>query len=291
MNSVSQQAADIGMFTRVNLHLHTTCSDGALTPKMLVNQAVEQKLDIISITDHDTVTAYGYLSHSSIPLKLLPGIELSSTWGDEDIHLLAFGVDITNKKLLKLLRWMSEGRRTRAHKMLHKLSELGMKVPFETVLSFAGEKKLIVRPHIAQALVSYNFCQSKQEAFEKYIGNDKPAYIPKPVIKTTEAIEIIHSAGGVAVLAHPGKLQSPDIITNFVKAGLDGIEVNHPDHSNNEVTDFIEFARVHNLLKTVGSDFHGEKDIHNYFGAVPVTAEIIDDIREIWRRYLCKMKR
>jgi len=271
----------------VNLHILTRCSDGGFTPRQIVEKALENRLDLISITDHDTVEAYRYLSKSQIPLRLLPGLEFSSTWDGNDIHVLGFGIDIHNQQLLEILHWMSEGRKTRAQKMLAKLKALDIKVPFELVLSFAGEKKLIVRPHIAQALLSLGYVKSRQEAFEKYIGNDKPAYVPKPILPTPEVIDYIHAATGVAVLAHPGKLKQFNYLQDFVKAGLDGLEVWHPDHADWQIMELTNLAERFGLLKTGGSDFHGEQDIHNYFGAVPVSDEILKDVDKIWNNYLC----
>jgi predicted metal-dependent phosphoesterase TrpH len=271
-----------------NLHLHSRCSDGYLTPKQLVEKARSNSMDVISITDHDSVEAYHYLSRSQIPLRLLPGIEFSSTWHESDIHVLGYGIDVQNKGLQEILRWMNEGRRTRAQKMLHKLSEIGIKVPFELVLSFAGAKELIVRPHIAQALVSLKHCFSKQDAFERYIGNDGPAYVPKPILSTVKVIDFIHEAGGVAMIAHPGKIKHNTYLDDFRQAGVDGLEVWHPDHLEKQVSDFTEFCQKNGLMMTGGSDFHGDESMLNYIGPVPLRPEVLDSISGIWDTYKCR---
>jgi predicted metal-dependent phosphoesterase TrpH len=272
-----------------NLHIHSRCSDGYLTPKQIVDKARANSIDIISITDHDSVEAYRYLSRSQIPLRLLPGIEFSSTWEDNDIHILGFGVDTANPALLEILHWMSDGRRTRAQKMLHKLEQMGMPIPMDLVLSFAGEKKLIVRPHVASALVASKYCRTKQEAFEKYIGNDRPAFVPKPILSTPEVIDYIHQAGGVAIVAHPGKIKSPGFINEFIMHGLDGLEIWHPDHNDWQINAFRELCNAHGLYKTGGSDFHGEEDVHNYLGPVPLADDILESITKIWENYKCRI--
>lgn len=271
-----------------NMHIHSRCSDGYLTPKQLVEKAKANDIDIISITDHDSVEAYQYLSRSQIPLRLLPGIEFSSSWHGDDIHVLGYGIDYSNKDLLDILQWMSDGRRTRAQKMLHKLSDLGVEIPLKLVLSFAGAKELIVRPHIAQALVSLRYCYSKQEAFERYIGNDGPAYVSKPILSTDKVIDYIHQAGGVALIAHPGKVKNRDYLDEFAQAGLDGLEVWHPDHTEKQVSEFTAFCQSQGKLMTGGSDFHGDEDRHNYLGPVPLRPEVLDSITSIWETYKCR---
>ncbi len=274
----------------VNMHIHTRCSDGVLKPKAVIEIALQNGLDVISITDHDTVEAYRHLPSSHVPLRVLPGIEFSSTWQDADIHVLGYGIDIHNKDLLELLDWMKEGRFRRAEKMLDKLSLLGIKIPVEHVLSFAGEMKLIVRPHIAEALVDLKHCRTKQEAFDKYIGNEAPAYVPKPMLTTSDVIRIIHDAGGVAVLAHPGKLRSLSLLQDFIDAGLDGLEVWHPDNYDALKLELEEICIKNGLIQTGGSDYHGDLDFNNSFSSVPVSELILRDIQSIWDRYKCMVR-
>lgn len=287
---------DIAMHTKValsiksaNMHIHTKCSDGGFSPKFIIDKAVQNNIDIISITDHDTVEAYSHVPQKHTNIRLLPGIEFSSTLDGTDVHILGYGIDVHNKSLLEILRWMKEGRKNRALKMLSKLMSLGIDVPFENVLAYAGDMKLIVRPHIAAALVAGKHCRTKQEAFEKYIGNDGPAFVAKPILSSKEVIKYIHDAGGIAVVAHPGKLKKPDYLYDLVNFGLDGVEVWHPDHNAPLVNEFTEFTAKNGLLKTGGSDFHGEEDVHNYFGSVPVSEFVLQDIQTIWNEYKCKM--
>jgi hypothetical protein len=269
----------------VNLHIHTTFSDGAFKPRAIVDAAQKNNIDIISITDHDTIEAYNHIPGNCLPTRILPGIEMSSTWKENDVHVLGYGIDKKNRALLDVLTWMKDGRHVRAEKMLDKLSLLGIKIPFELVLSYTGEMQLIVRPHIAQALVASKHCRTKQEAFERYIGNEAPAYVPKPILSTPEVIGIIQDAGGVAVIAHPGKLKSMSYLKEFVAFGLDGIEVCHPDHQDYLVKELEEFCIANHLLQTGGSDFHGELNGNNYLGAFKVSEAVLTDAFTIYSNY------
>jgi len=288
MKDADHQRAERLFIKNVNLHIHTRCSDGGFSPNYIIDKAKLNNLDIISITDHDSVEAYSHVPKDNTPLRLLPGIELSSTLDGSDVHILGYGIDVENKALLDILHWMKDGRRNRALMMLQKLSKLGIDVPFESVLSFAGDMKLIVRPHVAQALVAAKHCRNKQEAFEKYIGNDAPAYVAKPILSSANVIKYIHDAGGVAIVAHPGKLKTLNYLYDLIDYGLDGLEVWHPDHGDYLKLEFDEFCSKNGLLKTGGSDFHGEEDVHNYFGSVPVSDVILKDIQTIWDNYKCQ---
>ncbi len=272
----------------INLHIHSQYSDGVLSPKSIIERVISSNIDLISITDHDTVEAYRHLPDNYLPLRIIPGIEFSSSWKGDDVHILGYGVDTDNRELNEILVWMKEGRHSRAEKMLYKLSKLGIKIPVEQVLSFAGEMKLIVRPHIAKALVAENHCKTKQEAFDLYIGNDAPAYEPKPVLSTIDVINFIHKAGGIAIVAHPGKLKSIFYLEDFIKANIDGIEVWHPDHNEGMRKELEEFCLKNSLLQTGGTDFHGEDDAENMIRAVPSTDMIVGDVNTIWNKFKCQ---
>lgn len=271
--------------SKVNLHIHSTYSDGILKPKKILDIAMQNKLDLISITDHDTIEAYKQLQHKQYPLKILPGIEMSSSWKDEDVHILGYGIDIHNKDLSEILAWLKEGRRRRAEKIHKKLYELGINIPFESIVSYTGEKELIVRPHIAKALIAHDHCKTKQEAFDKYIGNDAPAYVAKPILSTPDVIKIIHESGGRAVVAHPGKLKSIVYVDDFVQAGLDGVEVWHPDHGFAMILELNEYCNFKKLLRTAGSDFHGANENTDVFYHVQIPEDAIEDIQLLCDEY------
>lgn len=272
----------------INMHIHTRYSDGAFNPNDIIDRSIQHKLDIISFTDHDTIEAYNHIKKSNGSLKILPGIELSSTWKGNDVHILGYGIDIKNHDLLNILSWMKDGRRKRADSILNKLSHLGAKISLDSVLSFAGDVKLIVRPHIAQALVAAKHCKTKQEAFEKYIGNEAPAYEPKPELSSADVIELIHQAAGIAVIAHPNKLKSQDFIPELIREKLDGIEVWHPDHNTQKVSEYQAYCISNGLIMTGGTDFHGEFDVDNYIGSAPVSEQVLTHVQKLWDDYSCR---
>lgn len=274
----------------LNLHIHTRFSDGAFHPKQIIERSIQHSLDIISITDHDTIEAYNHLGDFEDTIRILPGIEFSSTWKGTDVHILGYGIDIKNYQLLDTLKWMHTGRKKRAEAILAKLYKIGIKIPFENVMNYAGDINLIVRPHIAQALVSAKYCRTKQEAFEKFIGNEAPAYVPKPDLSSTEVINLIHKAGGVAIVAHPSKLKAQEFIDELITVKLDGIEVWHPDHSQSKVIEYQEYCLKKGLIMTGGSDFHGEIDIDNYIGSVPVSDSVVSHVKQLWNDYKCQTK-
>lgn len=281
---------EINNIERINLHLHTNVSDGALTPAQLIQRAMQIGLDLISITDHDTVDAYRKLPASTLPLRILPGMEVSSQHHGSDVHILAYGCDMNNSELIAMTEMYLLGRRERAIKMISKLKDLGMNITLEEVVSVAGSRELIVRPHVAQILVQKGYCANKNEAFDKYIGNYGPAFEPKPEVSVPQALGVIHNAGGFAVAAHPGKLANISYLQEFIEMGLDGIEVWHPDHYQSQIEEFIALATKHGMYMTGGTDFHGEKDGHCYFAAAPVNQIVLDSVFKLWNEYKCRMK-
>lgn len=280
----------INPITRINMHLHTNVSDGALSPARLVQRAKQIGLDLISITDHDTADAYRLLPNDVAPLRIMPGIEISSQHEGHDVHILAMGFRLGDPVLLELTEMYLVGRRDRAILMLAKLNEMGFDISLDEVVAVAGSRELIVRPHIAQVMVAKGYCQNKNEAFDKYIGNDKPAHYHKPEVSVAEAIRVIHAAGGWAIAAHPGKLAGEDYLDQFIHIGLDGIEVWHPDHNQAQMEAFVAKAIKHGLFMTAGSDFHGEHDRHSVFNVVPAPQEVLDSVNKMWREYQCKEK-
>jgi len=283
-------AKKIDNIRRINLHLHTNVSDGALSPAQLIKQAKQIGLDLISITDHDTMDAYHMLPADIIPLRIIPGMEISTQHQGHDVHLLALGYDFDNEALKEMTEMYLWGRRARAEKMIAALCKLGMPLTLDEVVAVSGSRELIVRPHIAQILVTKGYCVNKNEAFDKYIGNDKPAYFSKPEVKIEEAIKIVHDAKGFAIIAHPGKLAHAEYLEEFIAMGLDGIEVWHPDHYQYQVDEFTEMAINNGLYLTGGSDFHGEQDRHNLFDASPVSELVLQSVNDLWREYQCRKK-
>lgn len=281
---------EINDIRRINLHLHTRASDGAFSPAQIVNHAKKIRLDLISITDHDTADAYTELPTVIAPLRILPGMEISSMHQGQDVHILAYGCDFNNQALKDLSKMYHEGRRTRAIKMIELLAKLGMNITIEEVAAMAGAKDLIVRPHIAQVLIQKGYVRNKNEAFDKYIGNFKPAFMPKPEQSVLDVIDIIHQAGGLAIVAHPGKLSNPDFVQEFIGFGIDGLEVWHPDHFQYQVDEFIQTAQNNGLYMTAGSDFHGDGQEINLSDVVPASEIILESVRKLYKEYKCRIK-
>ena len=271
-----------------NLHLHTNVSDGVLSPAQLIERSRKIGLDLISITDHDTGDAYRQLDSDYAPLRILPGMEVSSQHEGTDVHILALGCDLQAPALVQMTEMYLIGRRERAIKMIEKLAEMDMEITLDEVIKVAGSRELIVRPHIAQILVNRGYVSNKNEAFDKYIGNYKPAYVPKPEVSVPDALGIIHSAGGFAVIAHPGKLAKPSYVDEFIAMGIDGLEVWHPDHYQFEIDAYINICQKNGLFMTAGSDFHGELDQHNLFTAVPAGPVVEDSVNRLWKEYKCR---
>ncbi|MEN6445508.1 MAG: PHP domain-containing protein [Candidatus Cloacimonas sp.] len=275
---------------RINLHLHTNVSDGSLSPEVLVKKALGIGLDLISITDHDTADAYARIPENVLPLRILPGMEISSQYQGDDVHLLAYGCDFNNKELKDMTEMYLIGRKERAKKMIAILAKMGMPISLEEVIAISGSRELIIRPHIAQVLVKHGFCHSKNEAFDKYIGNNKPAYVPKPEVSVADAVSIIHNANGFAVIAHPGKLSKVSYLADILAMNIDGLEVWHPDHYQWEIDNFIKISLENGLYMTGGSDFHSEQDKHNLLDIIPLPEVVINSIKKLWKEYQCRVK-
>src|SRR5512139_196434 len=217
---------------RADLHMHTTYSDGVLTPLELVKKARGAGLSTISITDHDHVGALDEAIEAGRPLgvTVIPGLELSITLGEKDLHILAYFLDHTNQRLLDYLTLFREERLKRAERMVRKLNSINVPLKIDSVLEQAGVGA-VGRPHIANALVDRGLVDSFQQAFTRFIGTGGPAYESKFQLTPTEAFRLISQAGGLSFLAHPGNFLTEQELLELIKLGLDGIEVIHPSHS------------------------------------------------------------
>jgi len=243
---------------RVDLHVHTTASDGLLTPAELVRAVRAARVDVFSVTDHDTVDGLDEAKGvaDTAGLTLITGIELSAYWGAVEFHILGYFIDPANAALRAFLHTTREARRARLHAMLSRLHAMGMRVPADDVLARAQNGN-VGRPHLARALVERGFVGSADEAFDRYLGADRPAYVPRPDVSVRDAISVIREAGGIASLAHPGLHKRDEAIPDLVFAGLAAIEVYHPKHAFGRGRRYRRIAQQHGLLITGGSDFHG----------------------------------
>ena len=251
---------------RADLHSHTTCSDGFTPPRELVREAKSAGLDVLAVTDHDSVEALPECLDEarSAGLRLLPGIEMSSRFEGKDVHVLGYGLDPSAKELLAVLSSLPARRRERVHAICAKLAALGVTLDAKEVLEEAGGKS-VGRRHVARAMVKKGIVPSINEAFNKYLGTDSPANVPAGEMTPGEAAALIVRFGGLAVLAHPGFLDAASVAERVLDAAplIRGIEVFHRYRSKTTHLAYLDAARRRNLLVTGGSDFHGDRSPRN----------------------------
>ncbi|TMQ60837.1 MAG: PHP domain-containing protein [Candidatus Eisenbacteria bacterium] len=262
--------------SRIDLHMHSSASDGSFTPDAVTRTAASNGVEIFSLTDHDTLDGLpaAALCAKQCGLRLIPGVELSVSEEAMDVHLLAYGFDETDPTLGAAVARYREGRRERARKILSRLKGLGIRISLEEIETIAHGGSL-GRPHVAEALLRAGHVESFNEAFQRYLGHHAPAYVPKPRVTLEEASTIVRDAGGVTILAHPGTLNRDYLIPAWARRGLDGIEVWHSKHDAAAVERYRGFAQLHGLLMTGGSDYHGERTPGITIGSVEVPDEIL----------------
>jgi len=246
----------------LDLHLHSTASDGAVSPAELVSAAVAARLDVIALTDHDTVAGVPAALEAAAghPIHVVPAVEMSSTWEDLELHILGYFVDPWNPALLEHTGVALRRRESRLRGMTERLAEQGVVVPFDVVLAQGTEGGVLGRPHLARALVATGHVESIPQAFDLYIGNDHDAYLPAQLIDPPEAIRLIREAGGLSVWAHPPSQHLDALLPRLKAAGLDGVEVYRPRMSRDRVLRLERAARAAGLLLSGGSDWHGPDD-------------------------------
>lgn len=247
----------------IDMHTHTTASDGTFSPSELTALAIEKKLSAIAITDHDTVSGIkeGIESAEGSELMVVPGIELSCDYGSTEIHILGYFIQWQNPLLLKRLQQLRESRFNRNKQMLKNLNNAGIPLT-EEQLHGGNPQTTVTRAHFARAMVEFGYVKSRQDVFDKYIGENCPYYVPKPTVDPAYAIRIIREAGGAAVLAHPllyhmGYDELAVLFHTLKENGLMGIEVYHSSANSTTSGRIRELARKEGLLPTGGSDFHG----------------------------------
>jgi predicted metal-dependent phosphoesterase TrpH len=245
-----------------DLHTHTHCSDGVLAPDALVRRAAERGVQVLAVTDHDTTAGLedAHAAARDHGIHLVNGVELSVEVDGQSVHLLGYGFDPTHEAMADYLGAFSRRRRERLDQMIHRLAETGIQVAAERVEHHVGASAAPGRPHLAWALVDGGHVDSYQAAFEQYLGTDQPGYVPAPTQPAAEAIEALHAAAGVAVLAHPGQWTSGETLRRLCEWGLDGVECRSPSHPEYLVDYYRKTCRSRNLLATGGSDFHGGAD-------------------------------
>ena len=257
-------------YAGIDLHVHSTASDGTLTPSEILAMATRLGLKAIAITDHDTLAGSAAAISLGIPstLQFLTGIEISAAAPpgfqlDGSIHILGYGIDPGNDRLGSLLDVLKTARENRNPKIIARLNALGMNLDADELKPLVGEG-VAGRPHIAQLMVKKGLADSIDDAFDRFLGKNRPGYVGKYRIPMADAIGAINAAGGIAVLAHPylNDFKGQDVFEPFLQSlismGLGGIEAIYPDHPETATTEYCRLARKYDLLITGGTDFHGE---------------------------------
>ncbi|NLD94152.1 MAG: PHP domain-containing protein [Fibrobacter sp.] len=265
----------------VDLHIHTTFSDGASTVKEVFEAAHSKGISAISITDHDCTDAYplAFELGAQLDIEVIPGVELSSEIDGTDIHVLGYFIDVENPVLVRKIDEMKDARYYRAKKIVENLNKQGIDLRFETVLSIAG-LGAIGRPHIAAAMLKEELVYSFREAFDKYIGYGSTAYVEKLKMHPKEVFDLVKQAGGVPVLAHPGVTHVDERILEFIREGLQGIEVYHTEHPASAERHYTRIAKKHHLAISGGSDFHSSNQNRSEIGIPQVPYATVSSLKD-----------
>lgn len=242
-----------------DLHVHTSFSDGKLTPYQVIETACSRGLAAVGITDHDTMQGIpqALRAGQKLSIEVVPGVELSTYFAGKEIHILGYYCHAENPLLKKTLSIIRMDRYNRIIKMLALLKKSGVDLGLKDVLEVAGGGESLGRPHLALALCQKGYCRTQREAFQRFLSAGKPAYVKRLKISSPAAIQLIRRSGGIAVLAHPKLYRKDSIITRLVWYGLSGVEVFHPNHRNIDCRRYCYYAKKLHLIVTGGSDFHG----------------------------------
>jgi 3',5'-nucleoside bisphosphate phosphatase len=241
----------------VDLHTHSNCSDGRFSPAELVRAANQAGMVGMALTDHDDVSGVddAMAAGRELGMEIVPGVELTCYIGEAEIHVLGLFIDHKNESFLTALNDYREGRRRRVIEICSRLTKMGAELSPPDVYAQAGDGAL-GRPHIAAALVAAGHCSSIGAAFKKFIGNDSPACVPKVLLEPHQAVELIHEAGGLALLAHPGASRHEEMLPEMIEAGIDGLEVRHSQHPETVAAHFERMANRRDMCVSGGSDYH-----------------------------------
>jgi hypothetical protein len=267
-----------------DLHLHTHFSDGTWTPEALTLQAQRCGLKAVALTDHDTMEGCPRMAVAcaQAQIEFVPACELTAEADGVELHLLGYFMDAANERLSRELAKFQQVRQRRIEEMVQRLNKLGVPLLAQSVFALANCRSP-GRPHVARTLVQAGFCETLDEAFERFLRKGRPAWVPKFKISAYDAIELVHHAGGVAVMAHPGLNHSDQMIPALVEAGLEGLECFHTKHSTSMTEHYLQMADKLGLLVTGGSDCHGLSKGKPLVGTIKVPYELAERLRD---RYL-----
>ena len=259
--------------SKVDLHIHSTASDGRFSPEEIVRKAAGLGLEVIALADHDSIDGIvpALEAARKFPkLRIIPAVEVSTDVPSGEVHVLGYFIDYTSRKLAETLVRFRNSRERRAQGMVAKLADLGVHIDWQRVQEIAGDGS-IARPHIAQAMLEKGYISSIREAFDKYIARDGPAYVEREKMTPVEAVELIVQTKGLPVMAHPFTVTEPEaLILELKAAGLVGIEAYYNGYTTDEISRLVSLAERHKLITTGGSDYHGLAEIGTMMGSVDV---------------------
>jgi hypothetical protein len=244
----------------IDLHLHTTASDGTLTPSALVARAAAAGLRIIAVTDHDTLAGLPEAKEAAAAhgLRLIDGVEITAVEDRRDVHMLAYFMDPANVALLDFLSTQRTDRLRRVREITERLASLGALIDIESVVEARGAGRSVGRPQIADALVTAGHAADRDDAFDRWIGTDRPAYVPRRGARPDDVIDLVREAGGIVSMAHPALTKKDEIIPRLASAGLAALEARHSDQDAAAEQRYRALASRHGLAVSGGSDFHGD---------------------------------
>jgi 3',5'-nucleoside bisphosphate phosphatase len=275
------------MSSGVDLHSHTTASDGTLTPRELVRAAARRGVRVLAVTDHDSTEGLGEAFAAAAqhaPLTIVPGLEINCDVPGAEVHVLGYYVEHEAAWFQDFLRNQRAERTARVHRLAARLAELGMPIDPAEVFAIVKEGSP-GRPHVAQVMVNRGYVKSVREAFDKYLHANGPANVPRHRLTPADAVRVIRRAGGVPVFAHPGLADRDALVPELVDAGLMGIECWYAEHSATQTAHYRELCRQHGLVATGGSDYHGEASGRtNPLGHPPVAMSVWEELKDAARR-------
>ena len=284
----------------IDLHIHTSASDGTYSPQEIVDLAKKQGLKAIAITDHDTIEGNKDAIEAGMKkgMEVIPGVEISVEWNKKPVHILGYYINWKNEKLSMELQKLIKFREERNPQIIKKLNLLGLSISYDDVKMRAGEGT-IGRPHFAQVLIEKGYVKNEDEAFKKYLKRGAPGYVEKRRLSTQQGIQLIKNAGGIAVLAHPFTIEGINhremerFILFFKKIGIEGVEAFYPLHTVQQTQQLQAIAKRYDLLITGGSDFHGKQkpqiQLGRGFGNMRIPYELVIKMKE--RLKGCKRKK
>lgn len=273
-----------------DLHSHSTVSDGLLTPAEVALRAHKNGVTMWALTDHDEVGGLAEAEQTAqgLGMQFVPGVEISVTWLNQTVHIVGLNINYNHLELIDALRYVRSGRVQRSEQMAQALAKLGIEGALEGAESFATNPELVSRTHFARYLITQGYCGTMQEVFDKYLGDGKPAFVPMQWARLENAIKWIHEAGGVAVIAHPGRynfspLQFDLLFETFKDLGGEGIEVLTGSHTPDQYLQYAQIAKRYDFDASCGSDFHGFTEGRIDLGGLP---PLPSGLRPVWQRWV-----